>query len=63
MRGEATKAVRLTRNDLAIVEATQQKLGVTTASEVLRMGLRALAREQGLVVTEVREVETKVEYR
>ncbi len=63
MRGEATKAVRLTNNDLAIVDAVREKLGCRTVSEVLRMGLRSLAREQQLVVKEVREAETTVEYR
>jgi hypothetical protein len=63
MQGELTKAVRLTANDLAIVNAAREKLGLRTASEVLRMGLRSLAREQQLVVTEVRETETTVEYR
>jgi hypothetical protein len=63
MRGDSTKAVRLTTNDLAIVDAVRAKLGCRSASEVLRMGLRSLAREQQLVVTEVRETEMAVEYR
>lgn len=44
------KAIRFSADDLAIVTAAQQKLGLRTASEVLRMGLRSLAREQDLVV-------------
>lgn len=46
------KAVRFSKDDLAIVEAAKQKLGCRSASEVLRMGLRSLAREQGLAVPE-----------
>jgi hypothetical protein len=42
------KAVKLTDVDLLVVEAIQRKLGIRNVSEVLRMGLRALAREHQL---------------
>jgi hypothetical protein len=42
------KAVKLTEADQAVVAAVQHKLGLRSVSEVLRMGLRALAREQHL---------------
>ena len=45
---DKTKAVKLTESDLAVVSAVQRKLGLRSVAEVLRMGLRALAREQGL---------------
>lgn len=45
---EITKAVRMNDADMAVVAAVQRKLGLRSVSEVLRMGLRALAREQGL---------------
>jgi hypothetical protein len=48
MNNDKAKAVKLTPVDMAVVEAVRHKLGLRSVSEVLRMGLRALAREQGL---------------
>jgi hypothetical protein len=48
MQNDKAKAVKLTPADMAVVEAVRNKLGLRSVSEVLRMGLRALAREQGL---------------
>lgn len=48
---DKTKAVKLTESDLAVVAAVQRKLGLRSVAEVLRMGLRALAREQHLEQT------------
>jgi hypothetical protein len=45
---DKTKAVRLTDADQAVVEVIQRRLGTRNTSEVLRMGLRSLAREQNL---------------
>ena len=45
---DKTKAVKLTETDLEVVAAVQRKLGLRSVAEVLRMGLRALAREQHL---------------
>jgi hypothetical protein len=47
---DINKAVRLTPADQAIVETIRQRLGLRSVSEVLRCGLRSLAREQGLAV-------------
>ncbi len=41
---------RLTVEDMAIVEAVRQKLGIRSATEVLRVGLRSLAREHDLAI-------------
>lgn len=48
---DKTKAVKLTESDLAVVQAVQHRLGLRSVAEVLRMGLRALAREQNLEAT------------
>jgi hypothetical protein len=48
MQNDKAKAVKLTPADMAVVDAVRHKLGLRSVSEVLRMGLRALAREQGL---------------
>ena len=61
MKNVAVIGVRCTGNDQALVEAAQQKLGCRSAAEVMRMGLRSLAREQGLVVTEQQPAENKPE--
>lgn len=61
MRDVAVKAVRFSEDDMAIVEAAKQKLGCRSASEVLRMGLRSLVREQGLVVRRSATLEKKPE--
>ena len=45
---DTTKAVKLNESDQAVVAAVQRKLGLRSVSEVLRVGLRALAREQHL---------------
>ena len=58
MRDVAVKAVRFSKDDLAIVDAAKQKLGCRSASEVLRMGLRSLVREQCLVVNQSNAPET-----
>jgi hypothetical protein len=55
-----TKGVRFLPDDVKLLEAVQHKLGCRSVSEVVRMALRAMAREQG--VTVVHE-ETKVENR
>lgn len=41
-------AVRLSAADLAIIRAAQERLGLRTISDVLRMGLRSLALEYDL---------------
>ena len=48
MNNDKAKAVKLSPADMAVVAAVQRKLGLRSVSEVLRMGLRALAREQNL---------------
>jgi hypothetical protein len=48
MKDDRTKAVKLTPADMAIVDAVRNKLGLRSVSEVLRAGIRALAREQGI---------------
>jgi len=44
------KAVRFSPDDVQLLEAVQAKLGCRSASELLRMGLRSIAREQGIIV-------------
>jgi hypothetical protein len=61
MRDVAVKALRFSEDDMAIVEAAKRKLGCRSASEVLRMGLRSLQREQSLVVNENNEAENQAE--
>lgn len=39
---------RLTAEDLSIIEAAKAKLGIRSTTEVLRIGLRSLAREHDL---------------
>jgi hypothetical protein len=46
-----TKGVRFTSDDMKLLEAVQCKLGCRSVSEVVRMGLRSIAREQGVTVT------------
>jgi hypothetical protein len=41
-------AGRLTSEDMAIVNAAREKLGIRTVTETLRVALRALARENDL---------------
>jgi len=43
-----TTAVRLTEEDRQILEAVRRKMGVRSGSEVFRIALRALAREQSV---------------
>lgn len=38
--------VRLDADDRKIIDALKKRLGVSTDSQIFRMGLRALAREQ-----------------
>jgi hypothetical protein len=38
--------VRLDADDRKIIEALKKRLGVSSDSQIFRMGLRALAREQ-----------------
>jgi hypothetical protein len=45
-----TVSGRFTVQDMAIVEAVRQKLGIRSATEVLRVGLRSLAREHDLAI-------------
>ncbi len=45
-----TVSGRFTVEDMAIVEAVRQKLGIRSATEVLRVGLRSLAREHDLAI-------------
>jgi len=61
MKSVAIIGVRCTGSDRALVEAAQQKLGCRSAAEVMRMGLRALGREQGLVASEQQPAENKPE--
>jgi len=44
------KVVRFSPADVQLLEAVQSKLGCRSASELLRMGLRSIAREQGITV-------------
>ena len=44
-------AIRFTDEDVALVAALRQKLGVISTTEVVRMALRALAERQGVVLT------------
>lgn len=39
--------VRLDAEDRKIIDALKKRLGVSSDSQIFRMGLRALAREQG----------------
>jgi len=43
-----TTGIRLDYSDRELAGAIQKKLGVRNLSEVVRMALRALAREQGV---------------
>ena len=45
-----TKGVRFSSDDVRLLEAVQRKLGCRAVSEVVRMALRAMAREQGVTV-------------
>ena len=42
----ATVGVRVDAEDRKIIDALKKRLGVSTDSQIFRMGLRALAREQ-----------------
>jgi len=45
-----TKGVRFSSDDVALLEAVQRKLGCRSVSEVVRMALRSMAREQGVTI-------------
>jgi hypothetical protein len=45
-----TKGIRFTPDDVKLLEAVQLKLGCRSVSEVVRMALRAMAREQGVTI-------------
>ena len=53
-----TKGVRFSPDDVKLLEAVQRKLGCRSVSEVVRMGLRSIAREQGVTIV---QEETKAE--
>ncbi|MGC4063142.1 MAG: ribbon-helix-helix protein, CopG family [Polyangiaceae bacterium] len=46
-----TKGVRLSSEDVRLLEAIKRKLGCRSVSEVVRMGLRSIAREQGVTIS------------
>lgn len=45
-----TVSMRFEQGDVKLMEALQQKTGVKAKSEIVRMGLRSLAREQSVSV-------------
>lgn len=47
-------AVRLSDEDLALVEALRSKTGVWSTAEVVRMALRALAEREGVTLSKRR---------
>ena len=44
-------AVRMSAEDMRFLEELQTSLGVRSQSEVIRMSLRALAKERGVTIT------------
>ena len=42
------QGIRLTPEDRKVIVALQKKLGVQAVSEIVRMGLRALATKEGV---------------
>jgi metal-responsive CopG/Arc/MetJ family transcriptional regulator len=43
-----TTTVRFTDDDLRLLEAIQEKTGIVSRSEVLRLAIRALAAQEGV---------------
>ncbi len=43
-----TTSIRFSSADFALIEALRRKLGVSASSEILRMGLHALAAQHGV---------------
>jgi antitoxin component of RelBE/YafQ-DinJ toxin-antitoxin module len=56
-----TKGIRLTSDDVKLLEAVQHKLGCRSVSEVVRMALRAMAREQGVTVERSEKTQEQAE--
>ena len=52
---------RINQTDLAIINAVREKFGLRSANEVMRMGLRSLARENGFDVHELEAAANKPE--
>lgn len=44
---DKVRTVRIDADDREIIDSLKERLGVSTDAQILRMGLRALAREQG----------------
>lgn len=52
---------RINQTDLAIINAVREKFGLRSANEVMRMGLRSLARENGFDVQKLEAAANKPE--
>jgi hypothetical protein len=52
---------RINQTDLAIINAVREKFGLRSANEVMRMGLRALAREHGFDVSKLEAAANELE--